>query len=69
MLCVVYPNVSKGVKSHVNFWATTKESNIAHTTHVLFFDEFSNDADEKKKSLCFFVSCVSVDSGMFCISH
>ncbi|CAL5017881.1 unnamed protein product [Urochloa decumbens] len=63
IICGVNPNVSEGTRSHINFWATPKGSNIAGTAPILFFAECSNDADEEEESLCFSVSSASIDSG------
>ena len=68
VICGVNPYVSKGARSHVNFWATPKRSNIAGATPRLFFAEFNND-DKEEESLCFSVSSASIDSGMFSVSH
>ncbi|CAN6275441.1 unnamed protein product [Urochloa humidicola] len=62
VICGVNPNISKGARSHINFWATPKGSNIASTAPILFFAECSNDADKEEESLCFYVSSASIDS-------
>ncbi|RCV32986.1 hypothetical protein SETIT_7G046800v2 [Setaria italica] len=62
VICGVNPNVSEGARSHINFWATPKGSDIAGTTPLLFFAECSNDADEEEESMCFSVYSASIDS-------
>ncbi|XP_072146878.1 uncharacterized protein [Setaria viridis] len=63
IICGVNPNVSEGARSHINFWAIPKGSNVASTTPILFFAECSNDADEEEESMCFSLSSASIDSG------
>ncbi|CAL5035114.1 unnamed protein product [Urochloa decumbens] len=62
VICGVNPNVSEGARSHINFWATPKGSNVAGTAPILFFAECNNDADEEEESLCFSISSASIDS-------